>query len=137
MKKYFEDKYPQLLALAPVSALSARGGVEWKIGVKMTADRKEQMKGLMEDYIDNYAKFIPSIKLLEQHKVFGDEHADDDVGVSWGWNLIMAQSDKTVVKSREAAVSKNPTVSYVKTGSGFQLNTGPSKRPPRKSALFR
>lgn len=135
MKKYFEDHYPHLLALAPVSGISAKGGVEWRIGVKMTADRKEQMKGLLEDYIDNWVKFIPSIKLLEQHKVFGDDHADDDVAVSWGWNLILVQSDKTVVKARNEAIANNPTIGFVKHGQhGFQRTIGgkPLSLPPPK-----
>lgn len=138
MKKYFEDHYPKLLALSPVSGTSAKGGVEWKIGVKMTTDRKEQMKGLLEDYIDNHVKWIPDIKLLEQHKVFGDDHQDDDLAITWGWLLILMQSDKTVAKARADMVSKNPTVSYTKTNGGFQLTTGGKPAVnPRKSALYR
>lgn len=140
MKKWFEEHYPKLLALAPVAATSAKGGVEMKIGVKMTTDRKEQMKGLMEDYIDNYAKFIPSIKLLEQHKVFGDPHADDDVAVAWGWFLILAQSDKSVAKAQHELSQKNPTIKYQKQDGKFlvTLDGKPIGRPNRpRSAIFK
>lgn len=139
MRKYFEQYYPHLLALAPVSATSAKGGVEWRIGVKMTTDRKEQMKGLIDDYTDNDVKFIPSIKLLEQFKVFGDDHADDDLAVTFGWLLILNQSDKTVVKSRENSLAHNPTVSFQKTANGTIERTigGKAVAPPRKSSLFR
>lgn len=140
-RKYFEDKHPTLLALAPVSATSARGGVEWKIGVKMTAERKEQMKGLIEDYVENYVKFIPSIRLLEQFKVFGDNHADDDLAISFGWNLILVQSDKTIVKLREQNLAKNPAVTYAKQNGHTVLVTGQKPQQPQtqryKSALFK
>lgn len=141
MKKYFEDHYPHLLALSPVSGTSAKGGVEWKIGVKMTTDRKEQMKGLMEDNIDNHVKWMQDIKLLEQHKVFGDDHADDDLAIMWGWMLILMQSDKTVAKAKEQAIAHNPTASYQKTSKGIQRTIGgkPVQSHPMrgKSALFR
>lgn len=146
MRKYFETHYPQLLALAPVSATSAKGGVEWRIGVKMTAERKQQMMGLIEDYIDNHVKHIPSIRLLEQFKVFGEDHADDDVAVSFGWDLILMQSDKTIVRNREQASTNNPSVTYVKRGNQIVLvtpedirrgeNAQPQKPRP-KSALFK
>lgn len=140
-RKYLEDHYPKLLALSPVSATSAKGGVEWKIGVKMTAERKEQMRGLIEDYVDNHVKWIPSIKLLEQFKVFGDDHQDDDVGISFGWALIMAQSDKTVVRSKEELSKNIPNLSYQKNGKGFQLmsNGSPVKSSSSRgrSALFK
>jgi hypothetical protein len=139
MKKYFEEHYPNRLALAPVSGTSAKGGVEWRIGVKMTADRKEQMKGLIDDYTDNYIKFIPSIKLLEQFKVFGDDHADDDLAIAFGWGLILVQSDKTVVKSRELTVANQPTVSYQRSANGGFERTigGKPVVTPKKSPLFR
>lgn len=138
MKAYFENNYPKRLALAPVSATNAKGGVEWKIGVKMNADRKEQMKGLMEDNIDNHVKWIQDIKLLEQHKVFGDDHADDDLAIVWGWLLILMQSDKVAAKSRETLSSVTPTVNYVRTGNGFQLSTNKSKPSGfMKSPLYR
>jgi intein/homing endonuclease len=142
-RKYFEDHYPKLLALSPVSATSAKGGVEWKIGVKMTAERKEQMRGLIEDYVDNHVKFIPSIKLLEQFKVFGDDHADDDVAISFGWALIMAQSDKTVVRSREELSKNIPNLSYQKIGKTINLVSngsivrGGGGKFRSKSALFK
>jgi hypothetical protein len=144
MRKYLETHYPTMLALAPVSATSAKGGVEWRIGVKMTAERKEQMKGLIEDYVDNHVKYIPSIKLLEQFKVFGDDHADDDLAISFGWNLILMQSDKTVVRRKDEALSHNPTVNYVRQNGKIVLQA-PSKQgdtirpsPPKpKSAIFK
>jgi hypothetical protein len=142
MRKYVEERNPKLLALAPVSATSAKGGVEWKIGVKTNTDRKEQMKGLIEDYVDNYVKFIPSIKLLEQFKVFGDAHQDDDLAITFGWNLILMQSDKTVTKRKEESTKLNPTLSYVKQGGQMRLITpsAPKGRPgpPKpRSALFK
>jgi hypothetical protein len=109
--KWFEQHYPELLELTPKSATSAKGGVELKYGVKMTTEKKSQMEGLLEEYIDNSClpddtikyKGIPSRKLLKQFKVFGADHEDDDLAVSWGWQLILDQSDKRVVKSAQEA----------------------------------
>jgi hypothetical protein len=143
MRKYFEEHYPNLLALAPVSATSAKGGVEWRIGVKMTTDRKNQMMGLIDDYVDNYVKFIPSIKMLNQFKVFGDLHADDDLAVTFGWNLILMQADKTVTRKSDESTRLNPTVSYKNVGGRIILVTPQNQNnlpqtPKRiKSALFR
>ncbi len=141
MLKYFEQYYQALLALAPRSANSARKGVELKHGVKMTEDKKQQMMGLLEDLIDNYSKFIPSIKFLEQCKVFGDDHKDDDVAVSVGWNLIIMQGDKSVVKNINTPISDIPQVIYKKQNGVIQyINQGSSTQKPKfnnGSVLFR
>src|SRR5690606_31112463 len=98
MVNYFKNNYPELLPLVPASILTAKGGYEMKNSVTMTESRKQQMMGLIEDYVDNYSIHIPSIKLLEQFKVFGDPHADDDLAIALGWALVMLQSDKKPAK---------------------------------------
>lgn len=118
-RKYIEEHAPKLLGLSPVAATSAKGGVEMRIGVKMTAERKSQMMGLMEDYIDNKVKFIPSIRLLEQHKVFGDDHATDDLAICHGWFLIICQSDKSLARARNELTGMNPSIEYVRNRNGF------------------
>ena len=143
MRKYLEEHAPKLLGLSPVAATSAKGGVEMKIGVKMTAERKSQMEGLMEDYIDNKAKFMPSIKILKQHKVFGDAHADDDLAIAWGWFLIICQSDRSIAKSRSELGQNLPNMEYVRNRNGFALKVNgefqqlPQERIKPKSAIFR
>ena len=142
MRKYFEEHAPKLLGFSPVAATSAKGGVEMRIGVKMTAERKSQMMGLMEDYIDNKAKFIPDIKLLEQHKVFGDDHADDDLAIAWGWFLIICQSDRSIAKARGELTNLNPSIEYVRNRNGFATKVnGKYQKNERsnkpKSAIFR
>ena len=131
-----------MLGFSPVAATSAKGGVEMAIGVKMTAERKSQMMGLMEDYIDNKAKFIPDIKLLEQHKVFGDDHADDDLAIAWGWFLIICQSDRSIAKARGELTNLNPSIEYVRNRNGFATKVnGEYQKNERsnkpKSAIFR
>ncbi len=72
-----------------------------KHSITMTEPRKQQIIGLGEDYIDHYCGAIPSIKLLEQHKVFGDLHADDDLAMAWFLALVMLQADKKAVRTND------------------------------------
>lgn len=142
MLKYFELYYPDLLGLTPKSGNSARGGVEMRHGVKMTEDRKQQLVGLGEDMIDNYSKFIPSIKFLEQCKVFGDDHADDDFCVAVLWCLAVMQSDKRIAKSIDVDRSNIPQATFKKVNGTIQIvNQGkPVLQKPKfqpNSQLFR
>lgn len=134
MLKYFEEKYPHLLGLAPAAASSARGGVEMRRGVKMTAERKQQMIGLIEDHIDNYSKFIPSVKFLEQCKVFGDDHVDDDLAVAIGWCLICMQADKRIAKRTDENLSKNQK-SQLKIVNGVLMRINPGQPVIQKPRL--
>lgn len=118
--KWFEQYYPELLEYAPKSATSARNGIEMKYGVKMTPDRKNQMEGLLNQYIDDHClpdpvtgyKGIPSKKLLKQFKVHGSEHEDDDLSVSVGWQLILDQADKRAVKTEAEIAANIPKFHY-------------------------
>jgi len=102
----------------------------------MTEERKQQMMGLMEDAIDKYSEFIPSIKLLEQHKVFGDEHATDDLAIAWGWALVMLQADR-----KAASLNKGnedvPNFHYQKFGSQIRMVTNIQQMPIHRIALPR
>lgn len=119
MVNYFKNNYPQLLPLVPKSIATAKQGVEMKNSVKMTEERRQQMMGLMEDYVDKYSEFIPSIKLLEQHKVFGDDHADDDLAIAWGWCLVMLQASKKPAATVEQVRPYQPQ--YVKINNIIHL----------------
>lgn len=136
---FFEQHFKHLLALTPASANSVYGGVQRSYGVKMTNERKTQMKSLIIDYVDNYCQFIPSIKLIDQFGVFGEKHKADDLGVAFGWALAILQGDKVAAKNLMDSINRNPTVNYVKQNGILQLSTGgqPQSTPQKKSALFR
>ncbi len=107
----------------------------------MTADRKQQMIGLIEDYIDNYYDKIQSQKFLEQCKVFGDDHADDDLAVAIGWCLIVMQADKRVVKRIDEDQKKLSKTQYKMVNGVVTMvrqGTPVSQRPryASKSRLF-
>ena len=139
MLDWFEINYPHLLAFAPASANSVRGGVVLKHGVKMTTERKAQMKGLITAYVENHVNFIPSIKLINQCGVFGDKGKDDDLCCAFGWALAILQGDKITAKNLSEGIGGNPTVNFVKHNGVIQLVTGGSNPQPTKprSALFR
>jgi hypothetical protein len=121
MVNYFQTNYPKLLPLVPKSIATAKQGVEMKNSVRMTEERKQQMMGLMEDYIDKYCEFIPSISLLEEHKVFGDAHSDDDRAIAWGWSLVMLQADKRAVQHASDTLSNRPQAHFQRVGNLIQL----------------
>ncbi len=108
MKDWFELYYPKLLALSPKSAQSAKLGFEMRVGIKMTPDRKRQMMGLLDGYIEAYWEHIPSIRFIEECKVFGGQHSDDDLATACGWNLIQMQSDKRVAQALDESEKLKP-----------------------------
>lgn len=138
MLDWFEQYFPHLLAFTPAAANSVRGGVMMKHGVKMTAERKTQMRSLGDAYVDNYVQFIPSIKLIDQFGVFGDKGKIDDLGVSFLWCLTILQGDKVAAKNLSEAIRNNPTVNYVKQNGVIQLVSGNQPQPQNKpkSVLF-
>lgn len=113
MLNYFKEHYPHLLPLVPKSIATAKKGFEMKNSLRMTEERKQQIMGLMEDYIDNYSEFIPSVKLLEQHKVFADMHADDDLAIAHGLCLIMLQADKRPASTTENTPTSAPKLENI------------------------
>jgi hypothetical protein len=60
--------------------------------------------GLIETYVDNYSEAIPSIRLLEEFKVFGDPHSNDDLAIAFGWALVMLQADKKPVSNADTII---------------------------------
>jgi hypothetical protein len=89
-----------------------------KNSVTMTVPRKQQMMGLIEDYVDHYCTFIPSLKLLDQFKVFGDKHKDDDLAIAFGWALVMMQADKKAVQLQDQLLDNLPKTRLERTTSG-------------------
>lgn len=138
MVNYFKEHYLYLLPLVPKSIGTARIGFEMKHSVRMTEERKQQMMGLMEDAIDKYSEFFPSIKLLEQHKVFADEHATDDLAIAWGWALVMLQAEKRIAKRSDGEEDPNkPNFHYEKIGQMIRMVTAAQPHPVAKIRLPR
>lgn len=141
MKDYFDIHYPHLLALAPKGVQSARGGFELRHGVKMTADRKNQMMGLIDQYTDEDCEWIPSTRVIEQFKVFGGKGADDDLAVAFGWGLIVLQADKFVARAVGEQDRKTPHYGFKKEGKYILRTDGQNIYRPTtkrtKSAIFR
>lgn len=113
---WFTLHFPDLLELPPRDANAMRQGVEMKHGMKMNQDKKLQMEGLLNQYLDNYClpdpaigwKGVQSVKFLTQCKVFGGKGQDDDLAVSVGWNLIFQQADKKVAQRQDQIAQNTP-----------------------------
>jgi len=77
MIDYFkENGYGKLLELAPAPINGIFKTKASKIGVRMTEDFKRYMESLLEEYIDDYCDYIPSIKLLEEFGMYGGHNTD-------------------------------------------------------------
>lgn len=124
MINYFKANYKYLLPLVPVSILTAKGGYEMKNSITMTEARRQQIIGLAEDHIDHYSTYVPSVKFLEQCKVFGDFHADDDLAMAYFLALVMLQSDKKAVQFQDQIQAQKPSHHFERSmGGGLKLIT--------------
>lgn len=123
MKEWFELYYPHLLSLTPKNLNSVKIGFESTVGIKMTPERKIQMKGLLDGYWESYWEYIPSLRFIKECKVFGADHADDDFATSVGWSLIMLQSDKRVAHHLDETKKLLPVTTYKKQGNTIQMLT--------------
>ena len=135
MVNYFKEHYSELLPLVPKSIGMAKLGFEMKHSVRMTEERKQQMMGLLEDHIDKFSEFIPSIKLLEQHKVFGDEHATDDLAIAWGWALVLLQSERRPAVLLGADDPNKPNFHYQRMGNVIKMVSAAPQMPICKVRL--
>lgn len=134
MVNYFKANYPHLLPLVPKSLTTAyRGAVEMANSIKMTEPRRQQIMGLIEDNVDNYSKFIPSIRLLSQFLVFGDDHADDDLAMAYGLALLMMQADNKAVKVDDGIPKSTGVALGWKNGRLVQISGNKPMTPQRRS----
>lgn len=121
LNDYFKPRWPKLLALAPKSFNSIKTGFDMKEGIKMNPERKSQMFGLGDAYVENHCDSIPSLRLIEEFKMFGGDHATDDLATAFLWALISLQSDRRIATAIDAESAKNPTFHYQRVGRGMQL----------------
>lgn len=121
MTDWFEQHFPKLIAWSPKSGNSVRGGYELRKGIKMSVDRKTQMMGLLDAHIENYWESLPSLRFIDECRVFGADHQDDDFATAVGWCLCLLQSDRRVAEISNAASANNPKSYYKKIGNVIYL----------------
>lgn len=148
MLQWFQENYPELLALLPASYNSAKGGVKLAHGYRMTPDRKVQIKGLGDAYVENYYHLIPSVRLLDELKVVGAAGKDDDLAMAFLGGLMILQGDKQPAQTQTQSTVSTPSVHHEKKNGKITLVTpgvgsfGPQQTqtplPPSRphSALF-
>lgn len=119
IKDYIEPRFPKLLSMAPKSPNSVFGGFEWKIGVKMTPDKKQQMIALLDSYWEHHWETINSLRFIVESGKFGADHADDDLACAVGWCLVMLQADKTTAGFQNT--SGDPQSHYQKINGRLDL----------------
>jgi hypothetical protein len=112
MLRWFQENYPELLALLPSSYNSAKGGLSMSHGYRITPERKIQMKGLGEAYVENYWQYIPSIRLIDELKVVGAPGKDDDLAMAFLACLMILQGDRSPSKNLNESTVSIPTVHH-------------------------
>ena len=77
MIDYFkENGYQSLLQVAPQPINGIFKTKAGKFGVRMTEDFKRYMESLIEEYIDAYCEYIPSVDLLNEFGMYGSSNTD-------------------------------------------------------------
>jgi hypothetical protein len=150
MLQWFQEHYPQLLANLPASYNSAKGGVKLSHGYRITPDRKVQMKGLGDAYVENYVNFIPSVRLIEELKVVGAAGKDDDLAMAFLAGLMILQGDRIPAQNAMSSTTSTPSTHYEKRNGKIILVSGNSeiqtlnpsivggnRSSAKKSALFK
>lgn len=129
MLRWFQEHYPHLLALLPASYNSAKSGVKMAHGYRITNERKVQLRGLGESYVQHHVQHIPSVRLLEELPVVGAAGKDDDLAMAFLAGLMILQGDRIPVGLTN---QKNvvPTVEYVKRNGRIELVSPDSSVPP-------
>lgn len=133
MLQWFQENYPELLALLPASYNSLKGGVALKHGYRITPERWMQMKGLGDAYVENYWQYIPSIRLLDELKVVGAPGKDDDLAMAFLAGLMILQGDKIPAQNKTQQVVQTPTTHYEKVNGVLRLVS--TSTPPQQSFL--
>jgi hypothetical protein len=149
---WFQENYPELLALLPASYNSAKGGVKMSHGYRITPERWVQMKALGDSYVASYWAHIPSIRLIDELKVVGAAGKDDDLAMCFLAGLMILQGDRTPAKNLNQSTGSAPAYGYEKQGGVIKLVSPSIKAPsvietevfghtvaqkPKKSALFK
>jgi hypothetical protein len=123
MLSWFQENYPELLALLPASYNSAKGGVKMSHGYRITPDRKTQLKGLGDAYVENYWHLIPSVRLIDELKVVGAAGKDDDLAMAFLAGLMILQGDKVPAQNTNQSTISTPSVYHEKRNGKIELVT--------------
>lgn len=105
---FTENNWQSVLATSPQGLTRLFATRSNTIGVHMSVDLKNYMKGVISDYISLYSGLIPSRKLLQEFIDFGAKNTDRVF--SFGLALILMKEDKRV--SSASAKRKTPTYKY-------------------------
>lgn len=123
MIDYFkENGYGKLLELAPPPINGVFHTKASKIGVRMTEDFKRYMESLIEEYIDDYCDYIPSLGLLEEFGMYGGENTDRVM--SFGIALTLLRSKMKFYKKNDGTAKTKLPSSKVFTKSGRLVRDG-------------
>ena len=106
---HFDEMGWKGLLCTPPQGLSRLVAVKSNvIGIHMTEDVKNYMKGILSDYIDDYYELIPSKELLQEFIEFGTRNTDRVF--SFGLAIILSKEDKR--SHKDELRTRTPTVRY-------------------------
>lgn len=105
---FTENNWQSVLATSPQGLTRLFATKSNTIGVHMSVDIKNYMKGVIADYIKSYSELIPSRELLQEFIDFGARNTDRVF--SFGLALILLKEDKRISSSTNKR--KIPTYKY-------------------------
>lgn len=103
-----------LLARTPVGVAKITGGRADTVGVQMTPQAKEFLKGCIGRYVKDYVAWIPSMDLLKEFTYFGAKNTDK--AMAFGIALMMLDDYKYPTQTKAQQLSKVPHFGYRNIG---------------------
>ena len=109
---YFEDfGHKHLLRTQPIGIKQLTPTRQNIIGVRMSADMKEYLEGLVEEYVEDNCDLIPGVPLLEEFIEYGSVNTDRVM--AFGVTLIAIKDDKLLAKHRDSVKRNLPSARIV------------------------
>ncbi len=122
MISYFSDRgFKYMLQSTPQAVLRLVGGRSNTIGMHVGVEGKEYLKGLIEEYIDEYCEYIPSVLLLREFIVYGTTNTDRASAFSMA--LVMLKETRRRKMSEEQIKKQLPRFKYAKINGRLQRIT--------------
>lgn len=129
-----ESGVKHLIAMTPQTVIRYGAGKTSTMGVHMNTDMKQYLKDCIEEDVDEYCEFIPSLEVLEEFRVFGMENTDR--AMAYGLSLVYAKDDKRKASASTAVDPRLPKFSYRRTSGGkiYRVDNAQPKQPAQATA---
>ncbi len=131
MISYFDEMgYKHLLQTTPQGIVRLVGGRANTIGITMNDRTKDYLVSLIEEYVEEFCEYIPSLELLQEFIDFGSKNTDRAIG--FGLALMLLKEDKSTTRKSSQMSSTLPSFEYRNIG-GRIIRVNKRNLPGNKS----